>query len=154
MSFSSNDTMRPLALQRSQSLPQLNSREDSGVGLSGTGSCSGINNIGYESSAGSGGHHHRHHRHHHHRHYRNEVKIPYGTRLVADLRQLMTLRQHYYPEGGWGWLLTVIGFTIHCICHGLHLSAGVFMMEMAAIFRQQPVAAVIASFMLDYGQPS
>ncbi|EDS28020.1 conserved hypothetical protein [Culex quinquefasciatus] len=107
MSFSSNDTMRPLALQRSQSLPQLNSREDSGVGLSGTGSCSGINNIGYESSAGSGGHHHRHHRHHHHRHYRNEVKIPYGTRLVADLRQLMTLRQHYYLEGGWGWLLTM-----------------------------------------------
>lgn len=134
MSFSSNDTMRPLAMQRSQSLPHLNSREDSGVGLSGTGSCSGINNMGYESSS-------QHKPHRHNRHYRNELKIPYGARLVADLRQLMTLRQHYYPEGGWGWLLTVIGFTIHCICHGLHLSAGVFMMEMAHVFRQQPTAA-------------
>ncbi|XP_065089111.1 monocarboxylate transporter 2-like isoform X3 [Ochlerotatus camptorhynchus] len=134
MSFSSNDTMRPLAMQRSQSLPQLHSREDSGVGLSGSGSCSGINNMGYESSG-------QHKPHRLHRHYRNELKIPYGARLVADLRQLMTLRQHYYPEGGWGWLLTVIGFTIHCICHGLHLSAGVFMMEMANVFRQQPIAA-------------
>lgn len=136
MSFSSNDTMRPLAMQRSQSLPQLHSREDSGVGLSGSGSCSGINNMAYESSGS-------HRSHKHHRHYRNgnELKIPYGARLVADLRQLMTLRQHYYPEGGWGWLLTVIGFTIHCICHGLHLSAGVFMMEMASIFRQRPTAA-------------
>lgn len=27
------------------------------------------------------------------------LQVPYNTRLVADLRQLMTLRQHYYPEG-------------------------------------------------------
>ncbi|XP_055603888.1 monocarboxylate transporter 12-like isoform X2 [Uranotaenia lowii] len=139
MSFSSNDTMRPLALQRSHSVPQLNSREDSGVGISGSGSCSGINNIGYESS-GSNQHRHKHHHRHHYRHGA-EVKIPYGARLVADLRQLMTLKQHYYPEGGWGWLLTVIGFTIHCICHGLHLSAGVFMVAMADVFRRGPTAA-------------
>lgn len=25
--------------------------------------------------------------------------MSYDTRLVADLRQLLTLRQHYYPEG-------------------------------------------------------
>uniref|UniRef100_A0A182X5A9 Uncharacterized protein n=1 Tax=Anopheles quadriannulatus TaxID=34691 RepID=A0A182X5A9_ANOQN len=138
MSFSSNDTMRPLALQRSHSLPHLiNSREDSGVALSASGSCSGLNNLGYGSDGSSG----RRHRHHHHHHRHHDLKIPYGARLVADLRQLITLKQHYYPEGGWGWLVTYIGIIINCIAHGLQLSAGVFLLQTAHIFPHLTVAA-------------
>ncbi|XP_035919385.1 lysine-specific demethylase 7A-like [Anopheles stephensi] len=145
MSFSSNDTMRPLALQRSHSLPHLmNSREDSGVALSASGSCSGLNNLGYGSDAGSSGRRHRHHHHHHH-HRHHDLKIPYGARLVADLRQLITLKQHYYPEGGWGWLVTYIGIIINCIAHGLQLSAGVFLLQTAHIFPHLTVAADISA---------
>ncbi|KFB52159.1 AGAP000795-PB-like protein [Anopheles sinensis] len=143
MSFSSNDTLRPLALQRSHSLPHLmNSREDSGVALSASGSCSGLNNLGYGSDGSSTKQRHRHHHHHlshHHRHH--DLKIPYGARLVADLRQLITLKQHYYPEGGWGWLVTYIGVVVHCIAHGLQLSAGVFLLQTAHIFPHLTVAA-------------
>lgn len=143
MSFSSNES-RPL--RRSQSLPHLASREDSGVGLSGSGSCNGINNAGYmtpESSNHSSHllHHHHQHLHHHHHHKHRELKIPYGTRLVADLRQLMTLRQHYYPEGGWGWLLTFIGLTIQCISHGLHMSSGILINEMTKMYGSVHVTA-------------
>uniref|UniRef100_A0A182SEC1 Monocarboxylate transporter n=1 Tax=Anopheles maculatus TaxID=74869 RepID=A0A182SEC1_9DIPT len=158
MSFSSNDTMRPLALQRSHSLPHLtNSREDSGVALSASGSCSGLNNLGYGSDVGSSGRRHRHH-HHHHRHH--DLKIPYGARLVADLRQLITLKQHYYPEGGWGWLVTYIGILINCIAHGLQLSAGVFLLQTAHIFPHLTVAAALRmqsvgtiTTLIDLGSP-
>uniref|UniRef100_A0A4Y0BKF6 Major facilitator superfamily (MFS) profile domain-containing protein n=1 Tax=Anopheles funestus TaxID=62324 RepID=A0A4Y0BKF6_ANOFN len=142
MSFSSNDTIRPLALQRSHSLPHLtNSREDSGVALSASGSCSGLNNLGYGSDGSSGRRHRHHHHHHHHHHRHHDLKIPYGARLVADLRQLITLKQHYYPEGGWGWLVTYIGIIINCIAHGLQLSAGVFLLQTAHIFPHLTVAA-------------
>ncbi|XP_059617895.1 monocarboxylate transporter 2-like [Phlebotomus argentipes] len=108
------------SLRRSQSLPHIasqSSRNDSGLGFSG--SCSDLDHV-----------------HHHHHHHSQEPKIAYGARLVTDLRQLMTLRQHYYPEGGWGWLLTSIGLTMQCISHGLHTSAGVLMVEMMRTFSQ------------------
>ncbi|XP_058063354.1 uncharacterized protein LOC131213344 [Anopheles bellator] len=145
MSFSYSDPMRPLALQRSHSLPQLlSSREDSGVALSASGSCGGLNNFGYGSDGSwtrRHRHHHHHHYHHHHRYRQPDLKIPYGARLVADLRQLITLKQHYYPEGGWGWLVTYIGIVIHCIAHGLQLSAGVLLLQTANFFPHVTVAA-------------
>lgn len=62
--------------------------------------------------------------------------MSYNTRLVADLRQLMTLRQHYYPEGGWGWLVLAIGFLVQAISHGLHMAIGVFITAVTREFRQ------------------
>lgn len=62
--------------------------------------------------------------------------MSYNTRLVADLRQLMTLRQHYYPEGGWGWLVLAIGFLVQAISHGLHMAIGVFITAVTHEFRQ------------------
>lgn len=49
----------------------------------------------------------------------------------------MTLRQHYYPEGGWGWVLVVVGFLVQTISHGLHMSLGVFAIEIAREFKQE-----------------
>lgn len=48
----------------------------------------------------------------------------------------MTLRQHYYPEGEWGWLLVAIGFIIQCLSHGLHMSIGVLNTIIASRFQQ------------------
>ena len=33
------------------------------------------------------------------------------------------LWRHYYPEGGWGWIITVVGTLVHLIGSGLQLSA-------------------------------
>jgi hypothetical protein len=60
----------------------------------------------------------------------NLYQIPYEARLVTDFRQLVTLRQHYYPEGKWGWIVLCIVCIVQCISHGFHLSVGVFALEM------------------------
>jgi hypothetical protein len=35
-----------------------------------------------------------------------------------------TIRQHYYPEGGWGWIVCGVGFLVHLLTSGLQLSFG------------------------------
>lgn len=53
-----------------------------------------------------------------------------GTRLVAaEVRQLLTLKQHYYPEGGWGWVVVVVGMLVQLLSHGLHVASGVLVGE-------------------------
>lgn len=138
--MSSIDSTKPLQLQRSQSLPHLiSSQGDSGVGYSG--SCSDIEQIGGQSPSS----HHSHHSHSHHHHHHgggsggSAIKIPYEARLVAELKQLMTIRQHYYPEGGWGWLIMVIVLLVQCITHGLHTSIGILIVEMTKEYRQSHV---------------
>ncbi|KAI5731854.1 hypothetical protein M8J77_017305 [Diaphorina citri] len=38
-----------------------------------------------------------------------------------------TLRQHYYPEGGWGWLVVAIAVVVQILTHGLHMAAGILL---------------------------
>ncbi|KAL1455368.1 hypothetical protein WDU94_009467 [Cyamophila willieti] len=38
-----------------------------------------------------------------------------------------TLRQHYYPEGGWGWLVVAIAVIVQILTHGLHMAAGILL---------------------------
>lgn len=53
-----------------------------------------------------------------------------APRLVAaDVRQLLTLKQHYYPEGGWGWVVVVVGVLVQLLSHGLHVAYGVLLVE-------------------------
>jgi hypothetical protein len=35
-----------------------------------------------------------------------------------------TIRQHYYPEGGWGWIVCGVGFLVHLLTSGLQLGFG------------------------------
>ncbi|KYQ56175.1 hypothetical protein ALC60_04914 [Trachymyrmex zeteki] len=49
--------------------------------------------------------------------------------LVADLRQLLTLKQHYYPEGGWGWVILLVGLLVQILSHGAHGAVGVFLQQ-------------------------
>lgn len=53
---------------------------------------------------------------------------------VADLKQLHTLKQHYYPEGGWGWIVVFAGVLVQVLSHGIHGSNGVFLQQVANKF--------------------
>lgn len=46
--------------------------------------------------------------------------------------QQTTLWQHYYPEGGWGWLLAAIGIIIQCLSQ---MSIGVLTEIIASQFQ-------------------
>lgn len=56
--------------------------------------------------------------------------------LLADLtiRQLLTLRQHYYPEGGWGWMILLVGLLVQILSHGTHGAVGVFLQQVEVRF--------------------
>ncbi|CAB3360461.1 Hypothetical predicted protein [Cloeon dipterum] len=38
------------------------------------------------------------------------------------LRPAGRLWQHYYPEGGWGWVIVAVSVLVHVLTHGLQLS--------------------------------
>ncbi|RLU25516.1 hypothetical protein DMN91_001672 [Ooceraea biroi] len=57
-----------------------------------------------------------------------------SRQLVADLRQLLTLKQHYYPEGGWGWVVLLVGLLVQILSHGAHGSVGVFLEQVTVKF--------------------
>lgn len=52
-----------------------------------------------------------------------------AARLVADLRQLLTLKQHYYPEGKWGWVVLWAAILVHIFGNGFMVSVGIFELE-------------------------
>ncbi|CAB3360460.1 Hypothetical predicted protein [Cloeon dipterum] len=54
--------------------------------------------------------------------------------LLPDLRTLLTLTQHYYPEGGWGWVVVVVAMLVQILTHGLHYSFGVLLGEVIGNF--------------------
>ncbi|KAG8227064.1 hypothetical protein J437_LFUL008503 [Ladona fulva] len=53
----------------------------------------------------------------------------YQVQLVSELRQLLTLKQHYYPEGGWGWVVVWASVAVHALSHGLHVAFGILLQE-------------------------
>lgn len=59
---------------------------------------------------------------------------PAGLSGLGDVRQLVTLKQHYYPEGGWGWVVAAVAVAAHLLSHGLHLASGVFVQELVRKF--------------------
>lgn len=59
--------------------------------------------------------------------------VPSGGAQRASSRMsntsTSTIKQHYYPEGGWGWIVIVVGIMVHLLTHGLQTSVGVLMIE-------------------------
>ena len=54
-----------------------------------------------------------------------------GRQLVLDpydkkLKDLRTLKQHYYPEGGWGWVIVLVTLTVHSLSHGTQYGVAMF----------------------------
>lgn len=37
----------------------------------------------------------------------------------------------FFSEGGWGWIIVVVGFLVHILSHGLQLSCGVLLGSIA-----------------------
>ena len=37
-----------------------------------------------------------------------------------------TFRQHYYPEGGWGWVICLCAILVQIFTSGIQLSFGIF----------------------------
>ncbi|XP_055525949.1 monocarboxylate transporter 12-like isoform X2 [Wyeomyia smithii] len=64
--------------------------------------------------------------------------VPPGqTRASSRLSNTSTstIKQHYYPEGGWGWIIVVVAIMVHVLTHGLHTAVGVIIIATGRRFR-------------------
>lgn len=59
--------------------------------------------------------------------------------LPLDARKATTLRRHYYPEGGWGWVIIVVTVLVHILNHGLQLSYTQLITPAVEKFKTRPV---------------
>ncbi|KAK4883717.1 hypothetical protein RN001_007036 [Aquatica leii] len=66
----------------------------------------------------------------------NECFLP---DIPLDARKTTTLRRHYYPEGGWGWVIIVCSVLLNVINHGLQLSCSQFAPTAAEKFSSLPI---------------
>ncbi|CAL7945904.1 unnamed protein product [Xylocopa violacea] len=53
---------------------------------------------------------------------------------MANARKRITLKRHYYPEGGWGHVIVLVAILVQVICHGLQLGSGVSLSSTAEQF--------------------
>lgn len=53
--------------------------------------------------------------------------LPSCSEIVCPVKKLPTptLKQHYYPEGGWGWFVVFIAVLVQTLNHGVQLAYGV-----------------------------
>lgn len=65
----------------------------------------------------------------------SSTKPSLSSRL--DNLKISTIRQHYYPEGGWGWVICACAFSINMLTYGLLLSYGIFSREVVKEFGEQ-----------------
>ena len=43
--------------------------------------------------------------------------------------QMSGIRQHFYPEGGWGWVIAVTAVLVQVIAYGLQVGLAVFFIQ-------------------------
>ncbi len=55
-----------------------------------------------------------------------------------------TFRQHYYPEGGWGWVVAACCFAANAFTFGLQLSFGVMQAELLRHLKEHQVIEIIS----------
>ena len=66
-----------------------------------------------------------------------------GRQLVLDpydkkLKDLRTLKQHYYPEGGWGWVIVLVTLTVHGLSHGTQYGIAMFTLSQFPMLSPPP----------------
>ncbi|XP_035919375.1 monocarboxylate transporter 8-like isoform X1 [Anopheles stephensi] len=94
--------------------------------------------IGEDGLVGDGGQsptlpHLLHHRHHHH--------LPHQQRASSRMSNTSTstIKQHYYPEGGWGWIIVLVGVLVHILTHGLQTAVGVVILAAGRAYRIESI---------------
>lgn len=55
---------------------------------------------------------------------------------AINARKKITLKKHYYPEGGWGCVIVVVTILVHIVSHGLQLSSGLLISPTITQFQQ------------------
>ena len=50
-------------------------------------------------------------------------------------RRIASIFQHYYPEGGWGYVILLCGLLVQVFAHGLQLSYGMLFPIVTKMFR-------------------
>ncbi|VEN63906.1 unnamed protein product, partial [Callosobruchus maculatus] len=58
---------------------------------------------------------------------------------TQQLQARRFLCRHYYPEGGWGWVVATCGFLVHFLNHGVQLSCSQLISPAAFKFHVHPV---------------
>ena len=57
---------------------------------------------------------------------KSEIVFPIHEEIVSARtvrkRRIAGIFQHYYPEGGWGYVVLICGFFVHLLTQGLQLS--------------------------------
>nr|XP_022908580.1 uncharacterized protein LOC111419925 [Onthophagus taurus] len=59
--------------------------------------------------------------------------------LPLDARKVTTLRRHYYPEGGWGWVIVACSLLVHVLNHGIQVSCSQLVLPASTKFKTLPV---------------
>jgi len=57
-------------------------------------------------------------------------QIPINALDDKKLKELRTLKQHYYPEGGWGWLISLISLLVQMISVGFPFGLAMFVLDL------------------------
>ncbi|XP_023224834.1 monocarboxylate transporter 10-like [Centruroides sculpturatus] len=68
--------------------------------------------------------------------YDEECRLKHQGSLAVDETKTSTIKQHYYPEGGWGWVVCVCAVLIHMLSTGLHSAFGFFLLEILKKFKK------------------
>lgn len=63
----------------------------------------------------------------------NSEKETAKRKTVSEVK-VSTLTRHYYPEGGWGFVIVTCSVLVQILCHGLQLSSGPIMVKSAGKF--------------------
>ncbi len=51
--------------------------------------------------------------------------------IDKKLRDLRTLKQHYYPEGGWGWVVLAVGAVAQALAAGAQIALAMHLIKLA-----------------------
>ena len=51
---------------------------------------------------------------------------PYDKKV----KELRTLKQHYYPEGGWGWVIVLVTVAVQILSHGLQFGLAIYVISL------------------------
>lgn len=77
------------------------------------------------------------------------------TPRTTQIQARRFLCRHYYPEGGWGWVISVCAVLVHVLNHGLQLSCSQLVTPASKKFHVEPVhpAGILITFTIKPGMP-